>query len=89
MEVSILVGQFPISFDIEENLNNIVGILEKTEIDDLVVLPEGALSGYADDTSFLENINLETLQQGLDRLKQEVINRKIHLRHLQKNNKCN
>jgi predicted amidohydrolase len=79
MEVSILVGQFPISFDIEENLNNIVEILKKTEIDDLVVLPEGALSGYADDTSFLENINLETLQQGLDRLKQEVINRKIHL----------
>ncbi|MBX4266763.1 carbon-nitrogen hydrolase family protein [Clostridium estertheticum] len=78
MEVSILVGQFPILFNIEENLNNIVTILEKSEIDDLVILPEGALSGYSDDISFLENINLEILQQGLDRLKQEVINRKIH-----------
>lgn len=79
MKVSILVGQFPISFDIEENLNNIVTILERSEIDDLVVLPEGALSGYADDTSFLKEINLQALQQGLDRLKQEVIDRKIHL----------
>jgi len=79
MEVSILVGQFPISFNIEDNLNNIVTILEKSEVDDLVILPEGALSGYSDDISFLENINLEMLQQGLDRLKQEVINRRIHL----------
>lgn len=79
MEVSILVGQFPISFDIKENINSIVTILEKSEMDDLVVMPEGALSGYSDDIYFLENINLELLQQGLDRLKQEVINRKIHL----------
>lgn len=48
-------------------------------MDDLVVLPEGALSGYSDDMSILKNINLDLLQKGLDRLKQEVINRKIHL----------
>ncbi|MBL4937007.1 hypothetical protein JK636_14730 [Clostridium sp. YIM B02515] len=51
MELSVLIGQFPIKHDIKENLKNILFILGKSEKDDLVVLPEGALSGYSDDIS--------------------------------------
>ena len=39
MEISILVGQFPITLDIESNLNNIETILANSEKDDLVVYP--------------------------------------------------
>lgn len=49
MELSVLIGQFPIKYDIDENLKNIFSILEESEKDDIVVLPEGALSGYSDD----------------------------------------
>ena len=79
MEVSLLVGQFPITFDISSNLNNIISILEEAEIDDLVVLPEGALSGYSDDISFLKSIDIHKLEYAMEKLKQEVLNRKIHL----------
>jgi predicted amidohydrolase len=58
MELSVLIGQFPIKHDIKENLKNILSILEESEKDDLVVLPEGALSGYSDDISFLKNIDV-------------------------------
>jgi predicted amidohydrolase len=79
MELSVLVGQFPITFDIDSNLNNIISILEEAEIDDLVVLPEGSLSGYSDDISFLKNIDIHELEYAIGKLKQEVLNRKIHL----------
>ncbi len=67
MEISIIVGQFPISFNIEENLNNIVNILDKSEMDDLVVLSEGALSGYSDDNEEFtyKKVNLATHERGV------------------------
>ncbi|MFD3156762.1 hypothetical protein ACFIJ5_07880 [Haloimpatiens sp. FM7330] len=66
MELSVLVGQFPIKCDINENLKNILSILEQSEEDDLVVLPEGALSGYSEDISFLENIDLHKLECAME-----------------------
>jgi predicted amidohydrolase len=58
MKISVLVGQFPITFNISGNLNQIKSILEKSKKDDLVILPEGALSGYSDDIAFLKDINI-------------------------------
>ena len=79
MKISVVVGQFPITFNIAENLNQIKLILNNVQEDDLVVLPEGALSGYSDDISFLKNIDIKQLNDGMKQLKEEVINRKIHL----------
>jgi predicted amidohydrolase len=79
MELSVLIGQFPIKHDINENLRNIYFILEKSEKDDLIVLPEGALSGYSDDISFLQDIDVNQLNCSMEELKREVINRKVHL----------
>ena len=79
MNISVLVGQFPITFNIYENLNKIKLILEKSCKDDLVVLPEGALSGYSDDIAFLKDVNVEDLKKAMKLLKEEVINREIHL----------
>ncbi|WBW95244.1 carbon-nitrogen hydrolase family protein [Oceanirhabdus sp. W0125-5] len=79
MDLSVVVAQFPITFNIDSNLKYIISILEKSEIDDLVVLPEGALSGYSDDISFLENIDTHKLEYAMKQLKNEVLNRKIHL----------
>lgn len=79
MKVSVLVGQFPITFNIYENLEEIKLILEKSQKDDLVVLPEGALSGYSDDITFLKDVKVEELKNAMKLLKEEVIKRKIHL----------
>lgn len=79
MKVSIIIGQFPITFNIKENLNNIKQILDEANEDDLVILPEGALSGYDDDISFLKYIDLQILNYAMNQLKSEVIKRKIHI----------
>lgn len=79
MKVSVVIGQFPISFNIEENLSNIIRILEKAKEEDLVILPEGSLSGYSDDISFLKDVDLEKLNMSMRLLKKEVVKRKIHL----------
>ncbi len=79
MNISVLVGQFPITFNIYENLKKIQLILEKSQKDDIVVLPEGALSGYSDDITFLKDINVNELKNAMDLVREEVMNRKIHL----------
>jgi len=69
MKVSVLTGQFPVTLNIEENLSNIYKVLKEAKHDDLVILPEGALSGYKTDTSFIKQINIEKLNQSIEQLK--------------------
>jgi predicted amidohydrolase len=79
MKVSIVLGQFPISFDIEQNLNYINHILDKSGKDDLIILPEGALSGYDDDVSFLKNIDLKKLSSAMGVIKKAVTKKEVHI----------
>jgi predicted amidohydrolase len=79
MELSVLVAQFPISLSIQENLSNILELLAQSRPNDLVVFPEGSISGYAKDLSFLEEINPAELREGINLLHQETIKREIHL----------
>ena len=46
MLISILGAQFPVSFDVQDNLNQILSILKNSKEQDLVVFPEGCISGY-------------------------------------------
>jgi len=46
MILDALVGQFPVAMSVEENLALIREVLAHALPEDLVVLPEGALSGY-------------------------------------------
>lgn len=78
-EISVLVAQFPVSLDIQQNLETILSLVSCAQPDDLVVLPEGALSGYAEDASFLQKINTTILAESLRRLQQEARQRQVHL----------
>ena len=79
MIIQAVVAQFPVSFSIPENLHRILTVLEQTVPGDLVLLPEGSLSGYSDDLSFLKDINPHEVQEGLSRLRDETVRRKINL----------
>ncbi|MFX1420122.1 MAG: carbon-nitrogen hydrolase family protein [Promethearchaeota archaeon] len=79
MHLSILGAQFPISFNIDENVNEILKILEISKENDLVVFPEGSISGYDINLSFLDNIEISKIQNALEMLRNGAINRKIHL----------
>lgn len=54
----VVVGQLPISWDVDRNREQISSLLrEQTHAGDLVVLPEAALSGYDDELSGLDRLD--------------------------------
>ena len=61
MLISILGAQFPVSFDVQDNLNQILSILKNSKEQDLVVFPEGCISGYDTNLSFLEKVDDDEL----------------------------
>jgi predicted amidohydrolase len=77
--ISVLVAQFPITLEIEENLVAITSTLARAEPDDLVIFPEGALSGYVEDPAFLQNIDTTLLAESMHILKDRVARRRVHL----------
>ena len=79
MLLSVLIGQFPVSFNIDSNLDEILAILKYAKKDDLVIFPEGSVSGYDTDLSFLEKIDQTKVNKAFNVLKEESITKKIHL----------
>ncbi|MFJ8827850.1 carbon-nitrogen hydrolase family protein [Streptomyces sp. NPDC102467] len=79
MKVSIAIVQLPIAWDIERNLAAITSLLADTQPDEVVVLPEGALSGYGADLSALERLQPSALVHAMDRLAELARRRAIHL----------
>ncbi|HET9913936.1 MAG TPA: carbon-nitrogen hydrolase family protein, partial [Anaerolineales bacterium] len=79
MNVSAVVAQFPVSLSIKRNLEIISSVLEQTNIGDLVIFPEGSISGYSADVSFLEQLDWTELMAGIKHLQTEAVNRKINV----------
>ena len=79
MKISALVAQFPVSFSIEQNMEAILGILAQSQPGDIVLFPEGSVSGYSHDPAFLEQIDLALLNDALARLNAASQAHQIHL----------
>jgi predicted amidohydrolase len=77
MHITIAIAQFPVSLSISSNLATMCSLLENTQAGDLVVFPEGAVSGYATDLSFLDTIQPDELNAALARLQNEAVRHKI------------
>lgn len=77
--MSVLVAQFPVSLSIASNLEMIVAVLEQAQRDELVVLPEGALSGYAEDPDFLQRLDVSELTRALEQLRNVTQRRGLHV----------
>jgi predicted amidohydrolase len=79
MKISAILAQFPITLSIPRNIEFIERVTAQAAAGDWVILPEGSVSGYSTETSFLEHINHLELTAGLKRLQKEAERRKIHL----------
>lgn len=77
--ISTLVAQFPVTLDVQQNLDTILSIVSRVEPDTLVILPEGALSGYAEDPRFLDEINERHLAIALQKLREAAVAYQTHL----------
>ncbi len=79
MNLPVLLAQFPVSGSISSNLKNILRLLAQAKTGDLVLFPEGALSGYDPDLSFLQELNQDELTDALEQLRTQASQRGIHL----------
>ena len=79
MPLTALVAQFPVTLSIQSNLERMDKVLEQTQAGDLVVFPEGAVSGYATDPRFLKDINAAELASALEHLRTAAQKRHIHI----------
>ena len=79
MTVTAMLAQFPVTLSIQNNLEMIESVLEQTRSGDWVIFPEGSVSGYSTDTTFLQQINHGELIAGLDHLRDEAERRKINI----------
>lgn len=79
MTISVLAAQFPVSLSISKNLETMLELLDQSQPKDLVVFPEGSVSGYSVDIGFLEDINQDEMKAALELLRLEAKTREIHL----------
>lgn len=77
--ITAVVAQHAPALDIRSNLAAIRDALGDAAPDALVVLPEGALSGYAEDPAFLGQIDPALLAQALAALRDEAERRRVHM----------
>ncbi|MBD2514752.1 carbon-nitrogen hydrolase family protein [Nostoc sp. FACHB-973] len=77
--VSATVAQFPVSLDISANMDHLLSIIYAVEEQTLVVTPEGSVSGYSQDSIFLEQIDTILLEQAIEKLRDEAAQRQLHL----------
>jgi len=79
MKLNALIAQFPVSLSIQKNLDMIDSVLEQTNAGDWVLFPEGSLSGYSPDMSFLQQVNHDELLAGLRHIQQIAEQRMINV----------
>jgi predicted amidohydrolase len=79
MIISCVIAQFPVSLSILRNLDRIDSLLAQTRAGDLVLFPEGAISGYSPETSFLQRIQPAELNAAIEHLQKAAQDRNIHI----------
>ena len=79
MNLTAIVAQFPVTLSIQNNLEIMDSVIAQTNIGDWVIFPEGSLSGYSTDTSFLKQINHGELIAGLEHIRNAATRRIINI----------
>ena len=78
-EISILLIQFPVSLSVAENVKAIEAALAYAHPGELVLCPEGCVSGYSHDLTFLRQIDRKAVEDSLSELELQARRRGIHL----------
>ena len=79
MLLPVVAAQFSVTFDIQHNLREILSFVQQAQRDELLILPEGALSGYSEDPAFLEQIDISELDVAMQMLAESVYQKHVHL----------
>jgi predicted amidohydrolase len=77
--ISALLVQFPVSLSVSENVKAIEQALNHAHPGELVLCPEGCVSGYSRDLTFLHKIDRKVVEDSLSELEIQARRRGIHL----------
>lgn len=73
------IWQFPVSLDIEANLKAIRRGLIAAEPETLLVMPEGAISGYEPAPNLIDRLDPSAINRAIEMVRSEVRAYKVHL----------
>ena len=79
MEVAVAVAQTSVTWDIGQNLAGLTACLADARTGEVMVFPEACLSGYDDDLSGLDRIDLGALAGAVETLAQLAADKGVHL----------
>lgn len=79
MQMSVLVAQVPAVWDVSANLTTFDEVLGQARPNDVVVLPEGMLSGYGDDLSPLGALDPAEVTAAVLRAGRLARQRRVHV----------
>jgi predicted amidohydrolase len=77
MHLSALIAQIPVSTSIPANLDFMDSVLQQSAPGDLVLFPEGCISGYDINPAFLEEIDAAALSAAFEHLQTQAAERGI------------
>lgn len=79
MRLSILVGQVPAVWDVGANLAAVRRVVGEAGRGDVVVLPEGMLSGYGEDLGPLDDLDPGALTDAVEQVRGLAADREVHV----------
>lgn len=79
MAVNVLLAQVPISWDVADNVTTVRSVLEQANAQDLVVVPEGMISGYDDQLSGLSALDPRVVSDAIDVIAETAREKNVHL----------
>jgi len=77
--VNVLLAQVPISWNVANNVTTVRSVLDEANAQDLVVLPEGMISGYDDQLSGLSALDPRVVSDAIDVIAETVRQKNVHL----------
>jgi omega-amidase len=83
VRVGVVLAQIPVGFSVPGNLDTILDVLSHVEPGDIVVTPEGGLTGYLvhgrADVERLAKTEPDRVAEAVDALATEAVRRRVHL----------
>jgi predicted amidohydrolase len=77
--MSVMVAQVPVSWNIDANLSTVRDVLGEASPGDVVVLPEGMLSGYGEDLTPLDAVDPAAVQHAVARTAGLAARHEVHV----------
>lgn len=79
MQMPILIAQVPVVWDVATNLATVRDVLTEARPEDVVVLPEGMLSGYGDDLSPLAAVDPAEVADAVGYVARSAEQKRVHV----------